>query len=110
MRERGEQSKNVKEQTIQTKRDFALMLSEAQKKTDGIVEATGWNLALSIKKQLDFMASCLGAGRRPTDDEAARINIGQLAIRNLEESDPQYADWLLELSYAFVDNWEQMGN
>ncbi len=84
------------------------MLSEAQRKTDNIVAATGWDIAVSIKAQLDFIANCVNTNTRPTEEEASRINIGQLAMRNLEESDPQYADWLMELSYAFVKNWNAL--
>jgi len=31
-------------------------------------------------------------------------DVGPLAVRNLEETDPQYSEWLIELDYAFR-NW-----
>ena len=35
--------------------------------------------------------------RTPTDEEIETIGLGQIAVRNFEETDAEYADWLMEL-------------
>ena len=37
----------------------------------------------------------------PSDDEKARVDVGPIAVKNFEDSDEEYADWLKELDYAF---------
>ena len=54
------------------------------------------------------MDRCTKGGRTPTEEEAERITLGAIAVRNLEEEDPEYADWLKELAYAFRKTWKTL--
>ncbi|CAN5925014.1 hypothetical protein BH11MYX4_BH11MYX4_01420 [soil metagenome] len=54
-----------------------------------------------IVRQLDFMHEATAAGRMPTAEEAATIDIGPLSVRHLEETDWELARQLQELDYWF---------
>ena len=69
--------------------------------------APSFDLPRIIRPQLDFISQFLKEDRVPASEESARINIGVLAIRNFDESDPEYANRLKALDYAFK-NWEQL--
>lgn len=93
---------------IQKKSDFWPVLDDALARIDAIVSADPtWGISQGIKVQLEFMRKALADGRVPTDEEKERINIGVLAVRNLDDADPLLTSWLAELDGAFRE-WEQM--
>jgi len=55
----------------------------------------------SILAQLEFMARCVTENRVPTLSDLDRINVGVIAVRTLEDTEPVYASQLSELDYAF---------
>lgn len=61
----------------------------------------------SILAQLEFMARSIAEGRPPSAADLDRINIGVIAVRTLEDSDPGYASLLSELDYAFR-RWQDL--
>lgn len=66
-----------------------------------------FRLPAMIRPQLDFISQFLKENRVPAAEERARVNIGVLAVRNFDDTDPEYANWLKALNYAFK-NWEQL--
>jgi hypothetical protein len=55
----------------------------------------------SILAQLEFMARCAAENRVPPVSDLDRINVGVIAVRTLEDTEPEYASQLSELDYAF---------
>lgn len=79
---------------------FAEVLAEARARTAGLA-GINHPVALSIAAQLDHMARTTAAGRIPSEEERTGINLGPLALRELEPTDPDLADLLIELDYTF---------
>ncbi|MBA3544994.1 MAG: DUF4123 domain-containing protein [Nannocystis sp.] len=79
---------------------FAEVLAEAVAHTAQL-SAIGHPAAASIAAQLEHMARTTARGRVPADDERTGINLGPLAVRNFEQTDPEFADSLAELDYTF---------
>jgi hypothetical protein len=83
-------------------------LGKARQKTaEALALDPSWPFAISIQKQLDFMDACVAGGRTPTAEEGSRITLGVMAVRNLEESAPDFATLLTELDYGFR-NWDYL--
>lgn len=96
-------------QTIQSKGQWHLMLEDARRRTDEKLAFDPNRTMLKvIRAQLEFMERCVQGGRSPTEEEGDSITIGAIAVKNLEEEDPEYADWLSELAYAFSDTWDSL--
>ncbi|NLE87288.1 MAG: hypothetical protein GX607_12915 [Myxococcales bacterium] len=96
-------------QIIQSKGQWRLMLDDARRRTDEMLAFDpDRDMLKIIRAQLDFMDRCTKGGRTPTEEEAERITLGAIAVRNLEEEDPEYADWLKELAYAFRKTWKTL--
>lgn len=55
----------------------------------------------SILAQLEFMVRCIAENRAASASELEKINVGVIAVRTLEDSEPEYASMLSELDYAF---------
>jgi Tsi6 len=55
----------------------------------------------SILAQLEFMARCSAEDRPASLADLERINVGVIAVRTLEDTEPEYASLLSELDYAF---------
>jgi hypothetical protein len=55
----------------------------------------------SILAQLEFMARCIAEDRVPSLADLERINVGVIAVRTLEDTEPEYASLLSELDYGF---------
>lgn len=85
---------------IVTRDAFAEVLGEARQRV-AQYDAADAPLIRQIADQLDDMARETADGRTPDDEACDRINLGTLAARNLEESDPALADRLEELDYAY---------
>lgn len=79
---------------------FAAVLAEARARAAQL-SAMRHPTAPAITAQLDHMARTTAEGRVPTDDERTGTNLGPLAVRNFEETDPELADALEELDYTF---------
>jgi len=89
-------------QEIVSRATFKEVLDRTAQKTAALRAAVpDWPILDQIDAQLDFMRDCFDAGRTPTDDEKKSITLGPLAVRNIEDGNPEYADWLKELAYAF---------
>ena len=98
----------MKRPLIQNDSQFRAILRKAIEVTDEMVrQHPSFQLALMIQPQLTFIAQFLNGDRVPTPQERARVNIGVIAVRNFEDTDPEYADWLEALNYAF-DHWEEV--
>jgi hypothetical protein len=67
-----------------------------------------WDLALTVAERLDEMNSAVSNDRVPTAAEKDfGKGLGVLAVRNFDDSDPDYSYLLKELSYAFK-YWENI--
>ncbi|MBX3184466.1 MAG: hypothetical protein KIT72_02330 [Polyangiaceae bacterium] len=94
---------------IQSKLTWRFMLQDAKKRTEQMLKVDpDWQLAKVISRQLEFMEECTRGERSPTPEEAGRITIGPIGAKNFEESDPEYAQWLGELEYAFRVTWSRL--
>ena len=92
----------MRAQDIVAKATFGQILERAEKKTASLRAAVpDWGVLDSIEPQLELMRECLDSGRLPSKDEQKSITLGPLAVRNVEDGNPEYADWLKELDYAF---------
>ena len=47
------------------------------------------------------MALSIAENRAPSAEDLNRLNLGVIAVRTLEDTDPEYAALLSELEYAF---------
>jgi hypothetical protein len=63
----------------------------------------------SILAQLEFMALCTAENRIPSPADLERINVGVIAVRTLDDTEPEYASLLSELDYAFR-RWQSLPN
>lgn len=98
----------VKAPLIATKAQFADVLRQALGQAREFVQAAPDDpFQKSILAQLEFMAKSQTEGHVPTFEEREKINIGVIAMRTLEDSDPDYAKLLSELDYAF-SRWESL--
>ncbi len=94
---------------IQSKLTWRFVLQDAQKRTEELLKLDpDWHLAKVISRQLEFMEECTRGDRSPTPEEADRITLGPIAVKNFEESDPDYAKWLSALDYAFRVTWSRL--
>lgn len=84
---------------ITTRAGFAGFLLDAQARVAS--PNVGSHVGAIFLRQLDFMQQATRAGRIPTAEEAAKIDIGPLSVRHLEESDWELARQLQELDYWF---------
>ena len=85
---------------IRSRDAFTKVLAEARAHTAYLLPSAPALFGL-IAAQLDHMARTTADGRVPDEAERARTNLGPLAARYLEQSDPQLADRLEELDYTF---------
>lgn len=84
---------------IVSRDSFKKVLQEAVEHTRRL--AGIWAPQADVQAQLEFMARTTANRRVPGAHERTRTSIGPLAVRNLEESDPSYADQLKQLDYTF---------
>lgn len=55
----------------------------------------------SILAQLEFMSRSATENRAASASELEKLNLGVIAVRTLEDTEPEYASTLSELEYAF---------
>ena len=55
----------------------------------------------SIKAQLTYIKTTIDAGVKPTDDKLDKLLLGVYAARELETSDPEFAEVLFKVEYLF---------
>jgi Tsi6 len=55
----------------------------------------------SILAQLEFIARHVAEGRSASASELEKLNLGVIAVRTLEDTEPEYASLLSEVEYAF---------
>jgi hypothetical protein len=91
-----------------TRAAFAALLDRALERASSYEQALpGVSLFVSVREQLSFMARCVQRDEPPADQDLQRINVGLLAVRELQETDPEFADWLMDLDYAFK-RWPEL--
>jgi hypothetical protein len=94
---------------IKSKGQWHLMLEDARRRTDEMLAFDpNRDMLKIIRAQLDFMEQCVQGGRNPTEEEANRVTLGPIAVKNLEEEDPEYARWLMKLHYTFSRTWKSL--
>lgn len=87
---------------IPTKAVFPVYLRDAIAQTQELKrQAPGLDILTIIERQLDFMKNATQGGRVPSQAERMRTDIGPIAVRNFDETYPDYAHLLKELDYAF---------
>jgi Tsi6 len=64
-------------------------------------------MTTQILPQLTFIKDCLDHDQVPSSERLSRMNIGVIAAKEFEQSDPDYADWLGALNYG-CDHWEDL--
>ena len=95
--------------TITNFAEFEIILRRAKHRTDQLAGLDpSYKLPAMIQPQLDFIGQFLRERVPPTATERERVTLGVLAVRNFEDTDPEYAKWLKALNYAF-NHWEQVG-
>lgn len=86
---------------IRSRDAFAEVLAEARARADVLLPGDP-RLMNQVVAQLEHMARVVLEERRgPTADECARVNLGVLAAREFEATEPGFADQLQELDYTF---------
>jgi len=92
----------MKAPLITSKSKFAEVLHTCLAKArQHVAAAPDDPFAKSILAQLEFMARCVAENRAPSAADLERINVGVIAVRTLEDTEPEYASLLSELEYAF---------
>lgn len=66
-----------------------------------LARAPGLQSLQMIRVQLQAMQDDVNHGRTPTAEAKRRINIGVLAVREFEATDPDFADVLTKASYLY---------
>ena len=90
---------------VQTRRDWHMYYAKAMAET-AKYDNVDWDVMRSIKRQLEFMKNIVERGS-PSPEDVSRITVGLLAIRNLDDSSPEFASWLVELEGGFR-HWSSM--
>lgn len=86
---------------ITTKAEFQTVLAFAREQTESLRGSSGFKLLDTVLAQLEHMRTSTEEGREPTDEERGATDVGPIAVRNFEDSHPDYAKLLKELDYAF---------
>lgn len=95
--------------SIQSKAQWWSTLDAARRRTNEKLAFDPDRVMLKVVlAQLEFMEACTREGRSPTGEEADRITVGAIAVKNLDQEDPEYAGWLSELAYAFRKTWSSL--
>lgn len=93
---------------IQSKSDWDVFLQKTLQQTVEFQKLDpSWSLLKQVRAQLEFMQECTEHGRAPTPDEVARVNLGPIAVKNFDDTHPEYANWLMELFGSFR-HWERL--
>ncbi len=89
-------------QRIDSRATFREVLDEAFSHTRTLIEADpAWSLPRNIKKQLEFIRDLTDGDNMPDADERQKPDVGCIAVRNFDDSNPEYSDLLKELNFAF---------
>jgi hypothetical protein len=86
---------------ITTKAEFQTVLAFAREQTESLRASSGFKLLDTVLAQLEHMRASTEEGREPTDEERGATDVGPIAVRNFDETHPDYAKLLKELDYAF---------
>lgn len=93
---------------INTFADLESAVISALERTVELRQATPeYEILGSILHQLEFIQQHLDRHRKPATADRERIILGVQAVRELEDSDPDYARQLMEIDYAFR-HWENL--
>jgi len=85
-------------QTVRQISDTANSMTESR-----LMNYPKYGIYLHAHEQIDFIRSILNSNRLPTDDEKSKIDIGLMAVRELEDEDPEYAKALISLAARFCE-------
>jgi hypothetical protein len=83
-------------QNIHEAVNVALSMTES-----GLQKFPNYGVYLHAKEQIIFIQSILRSGRPPTQKEKDQIDIGLMAVRELEVEEPEYAEALIYLAARF---------
>jgi hypothetical protein len=86
---------------ITTKTEFQTVLAFAREQTESLRASSGFKLLDTVLAQLEHMRASTEEGREPTEEERGATDVGPIAVRNFDETHPDYAKLLKELDYAF---------
>ena len=93
--------------TIHSRNEFRAITTKAAERVDKYRQAVKHFPVLeSIARQLAFIQE-RSTDTGPSKEDAARITVGVIAIRELEEFDPELAQWLVDLNYYF-ERWHAL--
>ncbi|MBA3700641.1 MAG: hypothetical protein H0W78_17475 [Planctomycetes bacterium] len=87
---------------ITSRRVFATVLTQAVERAKALqaLDPT-WSLSAEILRQLDLVGSVIRSRRIPTAQEKSSIDLGPLAVRNLDDSDDEFSTLLKEIYFHF---------
>lgn len=82
--------------------ELAKLVQRAAVLVDAMISRPpGWNVLESVRAQLVHIDGDVRAGRVPTPAVLERINIGVIAVREFETTDPELAELLTRISYRY---------
>ena len=68
-----------------------------------VAKAPTYGVYLHAKDQMIFMKEILQSGRLPNSEEKGRIDIGIMAVKELDADEPEYAKALIFLDCRFEE-------
>lgn len=83
-----------------TRTQYLSALTKARDLTmKNLAQSPRYGVFIHAAEQLELIQALLAANRPITAADAAKVNIGLMAAKELEQSDPEYADLLEQLDY-----------
>jgi hypothetical protein len=80
------------------------LVSEAQKETeDRLKQYSEYGLYIHAKSQLSFIKNKIGKSETVNEEDKKSINIGIMAVKELDASEPEYARLLMKISIKFKE-------
>lgn len=93
---------------IETRKEFFEVLDRAIAETDRRIAASpNFPLYGNVRRQLEAMKQWTDSGRTPTEDEQQSIDIGLIAVREIDpqdsDEDARYHEILVQLDGYFME-------
>ncbi|MFO0563229.1 MAG: immunity protein Tsi6 family protein [Polyangiales bacterium] len=76
-------------------------LSETEARIQRLGDATVSSMFHSIRAQLLFMREVVADQQTPSIEDANRLTLGVIAVREFEDTDPAYCDLLCDAAFRF---------
>jgi hypothetical protein len=81
---------------------FKTLLDKAlAETTQKLIKFPNYGVYIHALEQLNFIQSIINQSMSPTQKEKDKINIGLMAVKELEATDIEYCDLLCEVDYYF---------